>query len=380
MMLDQTLEDKFNLKYYSFLEENPDEFFSHPFNISNESFYKNSYYYQNREEFNKILSTLINYNFKKKTFKKDAFFTFLENENFGITDINTLKKNMIHQIQNEVDEFMISKFNCFFKKEHFYQKNNPFKSNKEFHFFIISRILENLYFDPYYGSFSTENEFYLLGEYFDKVMLQLKEKFDLLKVEDLHREVIRLEILKEKHHFYFLDSSIKKLESLIVRLNSRSDKIKREKDKFKLNISPQKLSKLYLLFFENNNTHINEEKVKRINQFIFNCFVFDSKYSAITNTHKNTSKSIDFLNRKNFKPFIAILILLIKLKYVDEKVSLNIQKVLLKDLKEINKENIGLSTNLRSVISQEVYNYSKKDLLKLTNFKNITKIKSVVNF
>lgn len=375
-MLKQDLQDKFYSKYQSFLEEIPSKNVLDNFYIPSEKFYKNScYYYPNREKFNEILSTLINYNFKKKAFKKDAFFTFLENEHFGLVSINSLEKNLIHLIQMEIDIFIDSKYNCTFNKVDFYQEHNPFISKKEFHLFIISKILENIDFNPYDGSFSTENEFYLLEEYFGKVMLQLKQKFDLLNVEDLHREVIRLEILKEKYHYYFLDSSIKKLESLIVRLNSRSGKIK---DKFKLNISPQKLSKLYVVFFENNNTQINEEKIKRINQFISNCFESNSNYSAITNTHKTKSKSIDFLNKKLFKPFIALLILFIKLEYIEEKNGSSIKDILVSDLKEINTGYIGLSGNLRNVINQDFYHLSKKALLKFTNLKSLTEITAII--
>jgi hypothetical protein len=379
-MFDQELKDKFYSKYYSFLEETSNKIIKKEFYVPKEGSRESSYYFRNREEFNKILSILINFNFKKKTFKKDAFFTFLENEYFGLASVNTLEKNLVHQIQMEVDIFMTSKYNCFFRREDFYQKNNPFKSNKEFHFFIISKILENIEFNPHYARFSAENEFYLLEEYFDKVMLQLKQKFDSLETENLHREVIRLEILKDKYHFYFLNSSIKKIEKLIDRLNSRSDKIKEGKDKLKLNISPQKLSKLYVLFFENNNTQINEEKIKRINQFISNCFVSDSKYSAITNTHYNTSKSIDFLVRKNFNPFIAVLIFLIRKKYIGEKRHLNIQNILLKDLKEINKEGIGLSTALRGVISKKIIPLSDKELIKLTKFNSLVDIKNIIKY
>lgn len=377
-MLDQELKDEFYSKYNTFLEEIPSKNVLSDFYISSEKFYKESYYYPNREGFNEILSTLINYNFKKKTFKKDAFFTFLENEHFGLVSINSLEKNLIHLLQMEIDIFMGSKYNCTFNEVDFYQKNNPFKSKKEFHFFIISKILENIKFNPFDGSFSAENEFYLLEEYFDLVLLQLKEKFDSLDIEVLHHEVIRLEILKEKYRFHFLNSSIKKIEKLIERLSSRSVKVKERKNQFKLNISPQKLSKLYVLFFENNNTQINEEKIKRINQFISNCFESDSKYSAITNTYKTKSKSIDFLNKKKFKPFIAVLILFIKLEYVEEKNASSINDILVSDLKEINTGYIGLSGNLRNVISQDLYPLSIKELIELANFKSFTEITSVL--
>lgn len=375
-MLDQELKDKFYSKYYRFLEEIPIKTIEKEFYIPEEGPRETSYYFRNREEFNKILSTLINYNFKKETFKKDAFFTFLKNEQFGYAGINTLNKNFIHQIQIEVDLFVISKYSYFIKNVDFYEKNKPFKSNKEFYFFIVSKILENIKFNPYDTSFSTDNEFYLLEEYFDKVILQLKQKFDTLNIEALHHEVIRLEILKDEYHFYFLNSSIKKIEKLIERLNSRPDKI--IENKFKLNVSPQKLSKLYVHFFENNNTQINEEKIKRINQFIANCFVADSKYSAITNTHKTISKSIDFFSKENFKPFISLLIFLMRKKYVDEKGPSNIQKILLSDLKEINDGYIGLSTGLRGVISEKKISSTDKELIKLTKFKNFIEIRNII--
>jgi hypothetical protein len=378
-MLNQELKDRFYLKYNSFLKDIPSKNILQDFYISSEMFYKNScYYYPNREEFNKILLILINYNFKKELFKKDAFFTFLENEHFGSVSINSLEKNLIHLIQMEIDIFMSSIYNSSFKKVDFYQKNNPFKSKKEFHFFIISKILENIEFNPYDGSFSTKNEVYLLEEYFDKVMLQLKEKFDLLEVEDLHREVIRLEILKDKYHLNFLDSSIKKIEKLIERLSPHSDNVKEKKEQFKLNISPQKLSKLFVLFFENNDIQINEEKLKRINQFISNCFQFDIKYSAITNTYKTVSKSIDFLNKKKFKPFIAVLLLFIKLEYIEEKNASKIKDILVSDLKELNAGYIGLSGNLRKVISQDLNQLSINKLIELANFKSFTEITSIV--
>ena len=135
---------------------------------------------------------------------------------------------------------------------------------------------------------------------------------------------------------------------------------------------------MYVLFFENNNTQINEEKIKRINQFISNCFESDSKYSAITNTHKTKSKSIDFLNKKKFKPFIAVLILFIKLEYVEEKNASSINDILVSDLKEINTGYIGLSGNLRNVISQDLYPLSIKELIELANFKSFTEITSVL--
>jgi len=165
-MLDQEQKDEFYSKYNTFLEEIPSKNVLDSFYISSERFYKESYCYSKREEFNEILLTLINYNFKKNTFKKGAFFTFLENEHFGLVSMNSLEKNLIHLIQMEVDVFMGSNYNCSFNKVDFYEKNNPFKSKKEFHFFIISKILENIEFNPFDGSFSAKNEFYLLEEYF----------------------------------------------------------------------------------------------------------------------------------------------------------------------------------------------------------------------
>ncbi|WP_299670379.1 hypothetical protein [uncultured Polaribacter sp.] len=323
-MLDQELKDKFYSKYQSFLEEIPSKNVLDNFYIPSEKFYKNScYYYPNREKFNEILSTLINYNFKKKTFKKEAFFTFLENEYFGLTSINTLEKNLIYQIQIEVDMFMGSNYNCSFNKVNFYQKNNPFKSEKEFHFFIISKILENIDFNPYDGSFSTENEFYLLEEYFDKVMLQLKQKFDILKVEDLHREVIRLEILKEKHLFYFLDSSIKKLESLIVRLNSRSDSLLEEikeinqdsnntslvdKDieRIQTTLVIKTLEDIFNDFFKLNELVYNEFEKKKIKELI------QISFGIVNDLEVNKQIDVSFIPKNFRKDFVRIFLYLLE--------------------------------------------------------------------
>ena len=323
-MLDQKLQDKFYTKYHSFLEEIPSKNVLSDFYISSERLYKEScYYYPNREGFNEILSTLINYNFKKKTFKKDAFFTFLENEHFGLVSINSLEINLIHLIQMEIDIFMGSNYNCFFNKVNFYQKNNPFKSKKEFHFFIISKILENIEFYPCDGSFSTKNKLYLLEEYFGLVLLQLKEKFDLLKVEDLHREVVRLEILKEKYHFYFLDSSIKKLDGLIVRLNSRSDSLReeikeinqdtnnislvdRDLERIQTTLVIKTLEDIFNDFFELNELVYNEFEKKEIKQLIQ---IF---FGTVKEEEVNRLIDISFIPKDFRKDFVRIFLYLLE--------------------------------------------------------------------
>lgn len=50
-MLDQELKDEFYSKYNTFLEAIPSKNVLSDFYISSEKFYKESYYYPNREEF-----------------------------------------------------------------------------------------------------------------------------------------------------------------------------------------------------------------------------------------------------------------------------------------------------------------------------------------
>jgi hypothetical protein len=380
MRMKREIDEEFYFKFYKYLEKPLNKSINKDFFIPEEGPRKLSYYYKYKDKFNKILLILVNSSFKETVFKEDDFFIFLENQKYGYTNLNTLEKKLIYHIQIEVDKFISSKYNYLFRDEEFYRKNDPFKSKKEFHFFIISKILENIEFEPYNVSFSAKKEFYLFENYFGKVMIQLKENFNSVNIQDLHREVIRLELLKEKYQHYYLDFSIKKIEKLILRLNVLFDKSNNTKEKFNLEVSPQKFSKLLVLFFKNNKTEIDEERIKKINQFISNCFITNSKYSAIANTKNNELESIDFLNRENFKSFIALLILLKKLKYIKEIDALPIQRILVSDLREINKANIGLSNNLRNIISGDLNNLSKDHLLKLTRLKTLAEIKRVLMY
>jgi len=151
---------------------------------------------------------------------------------------------------------------------------------------------------------------------------------------------------------------------------------KEKKSKIKLNCSPTKFKNLLVKFFENKGIIIDDDKHNRITCFITNCFLWSSKYSL----KSEGDYTINFFEKKSFVPFIALLLYLSRIdKKIEFKSVTSFSNLLNTELKQNNKNHIGLSNNLRNKITKNLLNKNIIELCKLTGFKNSIEIKTIIN-
>lgn len=336
-MINQILEDEFSLKYYTFLEKIPSKIIEKEFYIPSKHLHKTSYYFLNRDNFNKTLLFLINSNFKRAVFKKDDFFVFLENELFGYPGIDILHKRLIHKIQFNVDLFMGSQYDYLIKREDFYKKYNPFNSTKEFHYFIIKSILKNIEFIPETTGFIIKKSDYVIEAYFRKVLPKLRDNFKVSGLKsDLHIEANRLKILKEKHDFIFLSHFINEIEVLIAELNSYYGSSKKEIKEINQDISNTYLTKknleriqttlvintlenIFNHFFKLNELVYNQIYEKEIKELI------QISFGTIMESDVDKQIDISFIPKSFRKDFVRIFLFLLEKGKITTKKTLLIE-------------------------------------------------------
>jgi hypothetical protein len=79
-------------------------------------------------------------------------------------------------------------------------------------------------------------------------------------------------------------------------------------------------------------------------------------------------------------PFIALLLYLSRIdKKIEFKSVTSFSNLLNTELKQNNKNHIGLSNNLRNKITKNLLNKNIIELCKLTGFKNSIEIKTIIN-
>ncbi|WP_282079563.1 hypothetical protein [Aquimarina algiphila] len=131
------------------------------------------------------------------------------------------------------------------------------------------------------------------------------------------------------------------------------------KDKINLNISPKKVSLLIKTFFENNGFQINNERLRQIEKFVYDIFIFNEKYPF----QPQADKTIDFFNAMIFDNFSHLLYFLDKTGIIELKSYISLTRLLQSELKYLD-----IGTERRKVFSE----ISLKDRNKLLKRSKLT--------
>ncbi len=211
--------DKYNSMYYRFLDKNNIDlktvFYSSYYN-------EGSYYYSNKESFDYLLLSVFDTGFKKKLYKKESFIEYVQKyEDYGFDLICKLEEELVKFIQEKVDMFFLVKRFHFIGRHDFYSDYIPFEDIEDFHIFIIKSISENIDFSPYDIGYSDKDDYYLIKQYYRKVVIKIREKNYKSDKSLLSKELNRLKIEKIDHEINhdklavdFLDFCIGHLESI----------------------------------------------------------------------------------------------------------------------------------------------------------------------
>lgn len=170
-----------------------------------------------------------------------------------------------------------------------------------------------------------------------------------------------------------------KIDDILPNSNSQlisklSDKINR---KIILNKSPIKLNLLLLKFFRLNEVSIDEDSENRIKRFIKNCFEINPKFPF----ESKSNETINFLDSALRDKLCKFLYVLNEEKILKYKSSRHLYLILIKDLKDHNNENIGLSeSTLKPLFSElnDKKNYTH-NIIKEVGFESLTSLRSILS-
>ncbi|MCO7185062.1 hypothetical protein NH341_06470 [Tenacibaculum sp. XPcli2-G] len=197
----------------------------------------------------------------------------------------------------------------------------------------------------------------------------VREMMNFLEIP-VSRQVLRFEDFEN-----WLDQ----LNLSFIKQEVKQNKKYKERDKFKLNVSPLGYSKLLQAFFEKNGVQMSGEVERKINRFVLNSFEWKSKYPSIS--YVSEISSIDFLTKDITKKFVAFIILTMRLGYVQiEESGVKIKDILKDELQEINRQYIGLSDNLRNVIRNEFLSIPESKLIELVKFTGLDSFLEIKNY
>ena len=207
--------ESYNLKYQTFLNKSSAKINTNLFYIPNEASLQKTYYFRNKEKLDKSIPFFIGYNLKKKIFCTEDFFLVLQRGLIKTSEeIEALEKKLILEIQKQVDYFIHGKYTYLIKNVDFYKTYSPFKSEKEFHNYLIFTILKNLKYNGYTNSFDIIDHNLLLSEYFKKVEITIRENTESTDKHFIYKEINRLTFLKLKNNLNFLQQFIEVLNVL----------------------------------------------------------------------------------------------------------------------------------------------------------------------
>ncbi|MGL2999929.1 hypothetical protein [Flavobacterium sp. RSSB_23] len=432
MNIVQHTDEEFNVFYYSLknkfkttskvksIKSDQFEYYSKSVNLKIDSCFETIF----RQRFN---SSLFHY-------YKQVFYEVKDENERNFKIISQVIDNFYDTLNYYYTEITESRYFYFLKPLTIEKKLGFQKGDNKFKNFVIKLILHEMRFED--GNFILLDETYgtiinvLIAECVKNIRHEMIQNTLDLDCNDLINDINKLEIEKNIGQFDFLDTSLNLLRILKADIKDKYEELKRinqpqlyiksenndftdinnntfqrttnnnnytdpqnknrnlpknafEKKetnrKLKIEFSPIKFSKLMTIFFENAGIQIDPEKKNRINRFILNTIEFDKKKY----TRFNGSPSIETINffnkdKATILKFCALLKVLIEEGKMKKISDLALEKLLIIELKDLNEDDIGISTNLRNKIRDVLKFLKKEDLAKYAGFKNCIEIKTII--
>lgn len=154
---------------------------------------------------------------------KEEFYTFLRDYRFNWypSDIfQLLFKKLAHTVQKNIDNLKNMWLNFFCKNESFYNEYPPFNNLESENIFIVENIIKEIYFEPHNSDFFFKDNFKKITiNYLKNSIVNIRENHDKFDSKSIRLEINRLESIKIKNKFLFVDEYIKLLKDVISDLN-----------------------------------------------------------------------------------------------------------------------------------------------------------------
>lgn len=150
--------------------------------------------------------------------------------------------------------------------------------------------------------------------------------------------------------------------------------------KITITFSPFKFRNLLIKFFENADVKIDSDKINKIDRFILNVVDYN-KTKHKTFTGSSSEESINFFDKKyaTILKFCSLLLFIMKQNKMNDLGDEPLEKILITELREINSINLGISTNLRNKIRDDLRNLSKEQLAHFAGFETQNDINKIIN-
>jgi hypothetical protein len=199
---------------------------------------------------------------------KDTFYTFLRGYRFDWypDDIfQFLFKELAHTIQKNIDNLKNIWLDFFCKNEPFYDKYPPFNNSESENIFIVENIIKSIRFEPHNANFYFEdNSKEITLEYLENSEINIRENPSELNSELVILEINRLEAIKKKHKFLFIDRYIKSLRLILSDLGSIiEDHTPKSKNTKKLSLKQKETLSSFLQSYFRVNTN-QEQNIKKL--------------------------------------------------------------------------------------------------------------------